>query len=74
MIIDAILDRKDGSPYTKETAKYIYDQAMFFEMDELARAFDLGENSDCQKQLAEYIDRNGYNENIKAYIYSQKWV
>lgn len=74
MIIDAILDRRDGSPYTMETAKYIYDEATLFKMNDLARAFDCGSNEDCQRELARYIDLNEYNPDLKKYIYSVDWV
>lgn len=74
MIIDAILDRKDGLPYTEKEARYIYNQATFFGMDYLARAFDIGTNEDCQKALAKYIDDNEYNESIKNYVFSVNWV
>ena len=76
MIIDAILDRREGLPYNEKCARYIYDQATFFEMDSLARAFDMGSNEDCQRELARYIDSNDYNESIKDFVYSYsvKWV
>lgn len=74
MIIDAILDRQGGVPYTEETARYIYDQAMFWGFYDLASAFDCGTNEDCQRELAKYIDVQEYRESIKDYVYSQKWV
>lgn len=74
MIIDAILDRKDGIPYTRESMKYIYDSATTFNFDYVASAFDMGTNEDCQKALAKYIDENNYNESIKDYIYSKNWI
>jgi hypothetical protein len=73
MIIDAILDRKDGHPYTYETAKYIYDESMIFKMWHIADAFDCGDNADMQNALCDYIDYNNYNPEIKNYIRSVNW-
>lgn len=75
MIIDVILDRKDGVEYdAREASKYMYDEAVIFEFDYLVRALDSGTNKDVQDALCKYIDKNDYNPDLKDYIRSQIWV
>lgn len=76
MIVDLILDRKDGEPYD---AHDFYVNVMGYEaifgMDfSISRALDIGTNKDVQKALCDYIEDNGYNPDIKNYIISQEWV
>jgi len=74
MIIDAILDRKDGDEYTAEEMRYMYDQATFFGHVELARALDGGDNAHIVEELCKYIDNEEYNPEIKKYVRSVDWV
>ena len=74
MIIDAILDRKYGIEYTRESMRYIYDEATMFGYDELARALDGGSNADIIRELCKYIDDNNYNPEIKKYVKANNWV
>ena len=74
MIIDEILNRKDGADYTAESMRYIYDEATTFGYTELARALDGGDNSDIVRELCAYIDDNGYRKTIKEYVRGQNWI
>jgi len=76
MIIDLILDRKDGEPYSAKDA-YIYiteSEAIFNQDYPISRAFDGGTNKDVQKALSQYIIEGGYNHKIIDYIKSVDWV
>lgn len=78
MIIDLILDRKDGYPYN---AHEFYNDIRDYERlgvgthgEDISIAMDYGDNRDVQRVLCQYIDRNKYNSSIKDYIRSQEWV
>jgi hypothetical protein len=71
MVIDLILDRKDGKPYN---AKEFYNQVTLYRDYVIAEALDNGENKDVQKALCDYIEHNGYNPKIKDYIKSINWI
>lgn len=78
MIIDLILDRKDGVPYSAHDF-YIacrgYEQLQIgTHGEDISIAMDYGDNKDVQRVLCQYIDRNEYNPAIKDYIRSQVWV
>lgn len=77
MIIDNILDIKDGKKYN---AKEFYYEVMqhyqvFPEIAEpIADALDGGENKDVRQALNNYIINNGYNTDICAFINSYEWL
>ena len=73
MIIDGILDRKDGEPYDPKT---FYNYCMGYgEISHgITRAMDSGSNRDVQEELADYIIENDYNRDIIEYIYSKDWI
>ena len=68
MIIDSILDRKDGRHYS---AHDFYIEVRKYERLGVGTH---GDNRDVQRVLCQYIDRNEYNPAIKDYIRSQEWV
>jgi len=71
MVIDFILDRKDGYGYdTKE----FYDACMAYEEFDIARALDSGTEKDVKKALCNYIIDNDYNKSICKYINSVNWL
>ena len=77
MIIDLILDRKDGAFYNPhdfymEVASYGYLTPVHSER--ITRAMDGGEEEDVRRELMNYIHQNGYNEELKDYIESVKWL
>lgn len=74
MIVDIILDRKDGFKFGKEQLKDMYDESMMFGFDYLSRALDYGTEEDVKKALCRYIDEQDYNPNIKEYINSVNWL
>ena len=77
MIIDLILDRKDGFRYSP---REFYDDVMeygkiFGEMAfKIARAMDMGEEDDVKRKLCNYIIEQGYNLEICDYINSVNWL
>lgn len=73
MIIDLILDRKDGIPYN---AKKFYNDCMEYGeiSHEITRAMDVGTEENVINELCKYIDEQDYNPEIKKYIQSVKWL
>lgn len=76
MIIDIILDRKDGAiDYAPEThLKAIYDYAMDAGMTELATAVDGGTENDVKAALMRYIMVCGYPTALLDYIANRRWT
>lgn len=76
MIIDLILDRKDGSLYDVNKAyKYIKEETELFGLDnDIVEAFEKVDNTLIQQALCKYIDNQGYNSEIKDYINSVNWL
>lgn len=77
MIIDLILDRKDGEFYDpkhfyNECVKYsaIFD-GMF---DGITAAMDYGTEKDVKEALCKYIENGEYNPEIMDYINSVNWL
>lgn len=75
MIIDLILDRKDGTPYVP---KQFYNAVMKYESvltigRGISRAMDSGSEEDIRRELSDYVIGNGYNPEITDYINSVKW-
>ena len=75
MIIDLILDRKDGFAYN---AHDFYCDVMDYENDFnfnpiISRAMDSGTEKDVKNALCKYIKDNNYNPEICDYINSVKW-
>ena len=73
MIIDIILDRKDGKTYD---AKKFYDDISEYGNTGwgITSALDGGTNEDVQNALCDYVLAYGYNESICDYIRSLEWV
>lgn len=74
MIIDLILDRKDGSSYK---AKEFYDDVMIYEKGsdyKISRALDGGTEEDVKRELCDYIIHNNYNPKICNYINKVTWL
>lgn len=76
MIVDLILNRKDGEPYNaKDTYNYITEHESLFNKEyPISRAFDMGTNEDVQNALSKYITDGGYNPKIIEYIKSVDWI
>ena len=73
MIIDLILDRKDGYPYK---AKEFYNDVFNYgEIGfDITRAMDSGPEEDVKRELCDYIIRNDYNPKICNYINRVTWL
>lgn len=76
MIIDVILDRKDGaiSYEASKHLKAIYDYATDAGMTELATAVDGGNEADVRAALMCYISTCGYPLELLDYIASVRWT
>lgn len=76
MIIDVILDRKDGAiKYTAAThLKAIYDYATDSGMNDIAAAVDGGTEDDIKAALMRYITMCGYPAALLDYIAGVHWT
>ena len=78
MIVDMILDRKDGTPYSaKDFYNYCMEESMIFGYyigGEIRRAMDRRKNADVQEALCKYILEQDYNPDICDYIRSVDWL
>ena len=77
MIIDLILDRKDGEEYGEEynARDFYYACLRYGEVgDDITRALDSGTEKDVKKALCDYVIDNDYNKNICKYINSVNWL
>jgi len=73
MIVDLILDRKDGIEYNPE--QFYSDAMQYGEVaDEITRALDSGTETDVKKALCKYIKDNKYSSSICDYINSVSWI
>lgn len=73
MVVDLILDRKDGLEYDPE--QFYRDAMQYGEVaDEITRALDSGTEADVKKALCKYIKDNKYNPSICDYINSVSWI
>lgn len=71
MIIDLILDRKDGKPYN---AREFYFNVLAYGDVGICIAMDYGEEKDVKRELCRYLKNNGYNLTIGRYIYEKNWL
>lgn len=76
MIIDIILDRKEGAiDYDAQThLKAIYDYATDARMTDIARALDSGNEDDVKAALMCYISTCGYPLELLDYIAGVRWT
>ena len=77
MIIDLILDRKDGEQYTvKEFLQGVkrYSGTWPEMCKPIIEAFESGQDINVKRQLCLYIDNQGYNPKIKDYINGVNWL
>lgn len=73
MIVDTILDRKDGQPYNAHA--FYSDVVARGEIGgHVADMMDGGTNEDVQGALCKYIIDNDYNRDICDYIKSVNWL
>lgn len=74
MIIDTIIDRRDGCAYGPDDMRYMYDEAEMFGFIDLARALDSGSDDEIRRELCRYIDDGGYRQEIKSYVNAVDWI
>ena len=73
MIIDLILDRKDGVHY--EPARFYYGVMNYGEVGfGITAAMDGGTEEDVKRELCKYIKDNEYNMELCEYINSVNWL
>ena len=73
MIVDLILDRKDGVPYNPHS---FYRSVLRYGDigEDITRAMDYGTEEDVRRELCEYIHANEYNPAICDYINGRRWL
>lgn len=75
MIVDVILDRKDGSSYSPLMLLTYTDNRVYGDSFEyILRAFQDLDEDRVKEALKRYIDEQGYNPDIKKYIDSVDWL
>ena len=76
MIIDLILDRKNGHEYNAREFYYeVLEYESTFNLNrEISRAMDGGTEQDVKKALCDYVISQRYNTEICAYINSVNWL
>jgi hypothetical protein len=75
MLIDLILDRKDGDKYVvRDLYNYVQDYTDNPDYMAVARALDAGTEADVISALCDYISHEDYNPEICDYICSVSWL
>ena len=77
MVIDYILDRRDGKKYKAlDFYRYAMQESSCLDgmFDGLTKAMDYGTEEDVRRELNAYIKNEGYNPEICEYIDSVKWL
>lgn len=76
MIIDVILDRREGAIHYDAAThlKAIYDYATDAHMSDIAAAVDGGTEDDVKAALMRYITACGYPLELLDYIASVRWT
>ena len=81
MIIDLILDRKEGEEAGEEydAREFYSDISEWVGLDptfagDISAAMDYGTNEDVRAALCRYIDAGRYNPALKDWINSREWV
>lgn len=77
MIIDLILDRRDGKSY--EPREFYNDVMEYrtttpYEADAITRAMDNDNEEEMKKAIAYYILDNGYPTDILQWVLEQEWL
>lgn len=73
MIIDLVLNRKDGKAYNPKEFYNEVSQYGSIGFD-IADAMDSGTEEQVKRSLARYIVNENYNLDIITYINSQNWL
>lgn len=73
MIIDEILNRKEGEQYSPKEF-YLYCLGYNADGDRISEAMDYGTEADVKKALCDYIEKSGYNPQICDYVNRVNWI
>lgn len=75
MVIDIILNRKDGFPAHYTPEQFYREIYRYGEIGwGITKAMDYGTETDVKTALCEYIIRNEYNPDICGYVWSKNWL
>ena len=77
MIIDLILDRKDGEAFGERynASQFYRDCVCYGSIGwDITRAMDYGTEKDVRRELCNYVTDNEYNPDICKYINSRNWL
>lgn len=77
MIIDLILDRKDGNEYNAHDFYFEcleYNRIFDGIANDILQCMDEGDETDVRVSLCRYILKNEYNPDLCSYICSVKWL
>lgn len=77
MLIDVILDRKDGCNYTPEELKYEAFESSFANdvYKDVQKAVKSGDEAKVKKELVKYTKNNDYySPKLEEYINSVTWL
>lgn len=75
MIIDVILDRKDGCLYSPmDFLPYLDDRVYGDDFKYILYALQENSEEKMKEALKKYIDEQGYNPEIKKYVDSVDWI
>lgn len=74
MVIDTILDRKDGCRYDRSEQEYIEEIARTDGFRNLAKAFKTENEEMAKTELKKYVKRQGYSSDLNEFIDSQQWT
>ena len=73
MVIDLILDRRDGETY--DTRDFYFRALQYSPVsDAITSAMDYGTEKDVKRELCQYIIDNEYNPAICDYVNSVEWI
>lgn len=74
MVIDCIMDRKEGIEYDKnDFLEYVINENDDCLFDDLIFALELNKELETKVALSKYVVDNGYNPDICGYIWSVNW-
>ncbi len=76
MIIDVILDRRDGCTYDSDSVDEIYEYGKDFEFNYICKAVKSKNERQMKNALHTYIDKNDYSHipDIHDYIEHEDWL
>lgn len=79
MIIDVILDRKDGWRFVAgEFKRYVLKESVYFGFKYFSEAYSISSDTDreyfVKRAIIKYIVENGYNINIIHFVLAVDWT